>query len=309
MASRRNRRHWRSASEGDRRAVCEGARQQGAKIGLYSTGPDENNTNMRRLVRILGFLSLALIMLAVLGAFSIFRASQQVPEFYAQALTVAPHRQAVAGDELERQALELNNQVRRPGEWFARFTTEQINGWLANDLPEKFPHILPEGVSQPRVSLEKGLAQIACHYDQGTFSTVIVLGIEPYLTDEPNTVAVRIRHARAGTLPVPLGTFLDDISARAAEAGVPLRWSQVDGDPIALVTIPERIEELKNRRLVIETVDVEDGEILLSGRTDAGVGPRVATLPRPAQQSIEHAADETEPTPPSESPDKLDDGP
>lgn len=238
---------------------------------------------MRRFVRILGFLGLGLVLLAVLGAFGLFRASQHVPEFYAQALTIEPQRQAVAGDELERQALELNNQVRRPGEWFARFTTEQINGWLANDLPEKFPRILPAGVSQPRVSLQKGLAQIACHYNQGSFSTVIVLGIEPYLTDDPNTVAVRIRHARAGTLPVPLGSFLDDISARAAASGVPLRWSQVEGDPVALVTIPGRIEELKNRRLVIETVDVEDGEILLSGRTDAA-GPRVATLPRPATQ-------------------------
>jgi hypothetical protein len=223
---------------------------------------------MRRFLRLCGYLGLVLLALAAVGMFGLYRASQQVPEFYAQALTVEPARQAAAGDALEREALELNNQVRQEGQWVARFTAEQINGWLADDMPEKFPRMLPEGVSAPRVALDDGLAQVACTYDQGGFSTVLVLGIEPYLTEEPNTVAVRIRHVRAGQIPVPLGKFMDEISARAARSGLPLRWTELEGDPVALVTVPERIDELKNRRLKLETIAVQAGELLLSGRTE-----------------------------------------
>lgn len=223
---------------------------------------------MRRFLRISGYLGLVLLALASVGTLGLYQASQQVPEFYAQALTIEPAKQAAAGDALEREALELNNQVRQEGQWVARFTAEQINGWLADDMPEKFPRMLPEGVSAPRVAIDEGLAQVACRYDQGGFSTVVVLGIEPYLTEEPNVVAVRIRHVRAGQIPIPLGKFIDEISERAARSGLPLTWSELEGDPVALVTVPEQIEELKNRRLKLETIALLPGELLLSGRTE-----------------------------------------
>jgi len=224
---------------------------------------------MRRILRICVYISLVLLLLFALGVFGVYRASQQVPKFYAEAIAIEPAKQAAAGDALEREALELNNQVRREGEWFARFTDEQINGWLADDLPEKFPKLLPEGVTAPRVSIEPGLAQAACKYEQSGLSTVVVLGIEPYLTDEPNTVAIRIRHVRAGQIPIPLGQFMTEIADQAGKSGLPLRWSEIEGDPLALITIPEQIDELKGRRLQLERIELKPGELLLSGRTVA----------------------------------------
>ena len=223
---------------------------------------------MQRLLRICFYLGLALLFLTAIATIGVYRASQQAPKFYVEALSVEPEKQAEAGDELEREALELNNQVRQEGRWVAHFTDKQINGWLASDLPEKFPRMLPAGVSAPRVALERSLAQIACRYEQSGFSTVVVLGVECHLTDEPNTVAVRIRHIRAGQIPVPLGNSLDEISQRAGESGLPLRWSTIEGDPVALITIPEQIEELKDRLLRLETIELRPGVLLLSGRTD-----------------------------------------
>ena len=196
-----------------------------------------------------------------------YRATQQVPEFYDQVLHVEPQVQQVAGYELEQQVLQLHNEVRETGDWEALFTDEQINGWLAFDLPEKFADALPPGVSEPRVEVEPHQAQIACRYETGQFRSVVSLALEIQLTDEPNVLAVRICQARAGMLPLPLSRFLDQISQRAGQADIMVRWTQQDGDPVALVTIPMRHEQYPRREIHLDTVELREGAVYLAGST------------------------------------------
>ena len=95
----------------------------------------------------------ALLLLLVLGGLMLYQATRYVPDFYQQALEVNPQQQAAAGDELERQVLELHNEIQDAGRWQAVFDEDQINGWLASDLKEKFSDSLPAGVSAPRVAI------------------------------------------------------------------------------------------------------------------------------------------------------------
>src|SRR5262245_52073533 len=137
---------------------------------------------MGRLVR----LALLLVLLVTAGVAVLltaaYRATQQVPAFYQAALAQRPVEQKAAADQLERQVLELHNEARKPGRWEARFSQEQINGWLAADLPVKFPGALPDGVSAPRVAIEPGHMQLAVRYDHGDVSTVLSLAGDAYLT-------------------------------------------------------------------------------------------------------------------------------
>jgi hypothetical protein len=224
---------------------------------------------MRKLVR----LALVLILLVTAGVAVLltaaYRATQHIPEFYQAALAEKPVEQKAAADQLERQVLELHNEARQPGRWEARFSQEHINGWLAADLPVKFPGALPDGVSAPRVAIEPGRMQLAVRYDHGDVSTVLSLAGDAYLTDRPNEVAIHIEHVRAGAFPVPLAQFLDDIAERAGEAGLPIRWTDQDGDPVALVKLPLDREEFKGRKLQVEGLEIAAGEIVVSGRTEA----------------------------------------
>ena len=223
---------------------------------------------MVRPVRIvLGLMILAAIAVIVLVAAG-FRATQEVPEFYERALARPPVEQEAAADELEREVLELHNEARKPGRWEARFTEEHINGWLASDLPEKFPGALPDGVSDPRVAIEPGRMQLAVRYEQGDISTVVSLAGDAFLTDHPNEVAIHVQQVRAGAVPVPLARFLDDISERATDAGLALRWSEQEGDPVALVTLPLDRDEFKGKQLHVERLEIGQGEIVISGRTE-----------------------------------------
>ena len=225
---------------------------------------------MRALVRYLFVGCLAATLVAVGMALYAWRASQHVPEFYVQALAKPAAEPAKAAYKFEQQVLELKNDVRREGEWQATFSAEEINGWLANDLPVKFPNALPSAVSDPRVAISPQMIQVACKYSDGRISSVISLGALPKLTSEANVLAIRIRQVRAGALPIPVANFFEQISEHSAKSGVPLRWGEEDGDPVAYVTLPMNHPELKDKLLRVETIELQDGALVVAGTTEAG---------------------------------------
>ncbi len=222
----------------------------------------------RRWRRALGVVALALLIALAVSLFSVYRAAQHVPKFYSEALDADPVVQRTAGDELERVALDLRNDVQRAGDWEAIFTEEQINGWLAVDLVEKFPNLLPANVHDPRMVITPDEVQVACRYQSDRFDAVISLAATIAITEEPNVVAVRIKRARAGALPIPLNQFLDDVTRAAHNSNLDLRWMQTDGDPVALIRLPTENTELPDRTLHLEKFELRQGEAYLSGRTE-----------------------------------------
>jgi hypothetical protein len=239
---------------------------------------------MRKYVRLLLAIVVALAGAAGIFVASLFWASRHVPEFYERALAVAPEVQKEAGQKLEQQALSLHNQVRHAGRWEARFSQDEINGWLAADLPVKFPKALPSGVADPRLAIDETKVQLAVRYERGNTRAVVVLCGQVQLTEEPNELAVRIESVKAGALPLPLNQFREEIAERAAKAGVPIRWSEEAGAPVALVRLPLAERDFGGRRLVVEELRLNAGELLVAGRTEpppepAEEGPRTATPP------------------------------
>src|SRR5689334_16187817 len=108
---------------------------------------------MRKIARwliVAAFVSLAV---GGLSLWCLFQAARRPPAFYQQAIAAPPADQTEEGERFERTALDLHNQLQHVGRWEARLTQEQVNGWLAIDLPTKFPHALPSGVSDPRIAI------------------------------------------------------------------------------------------------------------------------------------------------------------
>lgn len=231
---------------------------------------------MRKLFKIVAYSLVAVIVVLLLLAAGAYWATQQEPEFYEQAMQMEPAAQEQAGDELERKVLDLRNSLRHQQRWEATFTENQLNGWLATFLPKKFPKTLPATVEDPRVAIEPDEVMVAFRYQGGNFSSVVWLGVEIHLTEEPNVVAIRILKARAGSLPIPLSQFLDQITDAARKANVTLRWSQIDGDPVALVELDVRQKGNDKRRLHIDTVEVRDGEVHLSGEVKSEPMPHAS---------------------------------
>src|SRR5262245_39198763 len=105
--------------------------------------------------------------LLIVAAACVYWAAQRAPSFYRQALAASVADSSEQGDRFERAALALHNAAQHAGRWEASLSADEINGWLAIDLPSKLPELLPRGVSDPRVAIEGDIFHIAVRYSRG----------------------------------------------------------------------------------------------------------------------------------------------
>ncbi len=219
---------------------------------------------MRKKLRLAAILGGVLLLVALGGLGALYWASQQAPAFYAEVVAVDPVDQRRASDEMLQRSTTLVSDIRREGRWEMLVTAEQINGWLAVDLVENHPDALPETVRDPRVAIAPGTLTVACLFRQRATTSVLTLTVEPYLS-EPNCLAIRIRKARAGLLPMPLADLLDQAGKAADRMDVPLKWHDEEGDPVATITITPSDND--DRQVQIDTLKLTDGKIYIAGTT------------------------------------------
>ncbi len=218
---------------------------------------------MRRLFLWLAAGLVGLLVLSVLGVAGLYYASQHVPDFYLRAgrVSVEDHRQAC--DEALTRLAALSSAVRQSGRWQTQFTEDQINGWLAIDLPQNHPQSLPADLDQPRISFSGGLVRIGCRMEIDGLQTVCWAELGVNVT-ESGELALRIVGAKAGAVPLPIDQLLERLSRAARDGGWALRWAQAAGDPVALVSIPPPQHPQTWR---LEAVHLEDGKLLIAGIT------------------------------------------
>ena len=211
-----------------------------------------------------------------------YRSTQNEPEFYSKALNVESVVSANAGEELEVEALRLRNQIVDEGEWSATFTDSQINGWLAMDLPEKFSDSLPKSVANPRLQFRPGRITLACRYQTRNFGGIVQFECEPFLTDSPNVIGVKICELKTGWVPLPTNQWMTTISRQAMKSGLQIRWTQHEGQPVALIELPLD-DRHDGRRRVLEGLAVLEGQLQLIGRSQVEVAEEGEANPHVAE--------------------------
>ena len=222
----------------------------------------------RWLLKLLGgvvfFLAIAIAAIAYA-----YHVSQQEPEFYKVALRQSPEVARAKGAELETTVMSIYNSVLEQGNWRGEVSQDQINGWLATQLQQKFPELLPEDVvANPRVSISQGEISLAGHAHFQNLQGIVVAKLDIFKTDQKDQFAVRFRDIHVGVIPVPIKPFADDISSGLNLHGYQTMWTEIEGDPLLTVIVPE--EKLMVHalyRVNIETIDLEEQKIIVSGTT------------------------------------------
>jgi hypothetical protein len=240
------------------------------KVSSYANevlGSNQTGVSMRRwLKRIAVGLLLTLVVVALSMSWAL-RQTQQVPEFYTRATQQMPVDIKAASETLQNDVVQLQDAASQLGSWSATFSEEQINAWLVQQLPKEFPLLLPRGVEQPRIAIEDRRILAAARYKNSRIDTVISFEIKVELTETANVLAVRIENLRAGSLPLPLQSFLRGISHEAAKGDIEVVWDMDDNGPVALVTVPSEHPNYQKSPVIIESVMLENGNVLLAGHT------------------------------------------
>jgi len=208
-------------------------------------------------------LTLALGLVVALGAW-LWYSIRHVPEFYRQALSTDRARLEKSNKQLLRRTAALRNELRRIGVWQTRFTAEEINGWLAVDVPKNHPGLLPPEIEEPRVSISSDSILIGARYI-GRVISVVSLELSVHLPEE-NVVAIRVRKLRVGDVPWGLSTIIDEVVASARDLGIGVQQTQIDGDPLLLFMLSD-YWEAEGRKVELVGLELEDGAVVIRGRT------------------------------------------
>ena len=209
-----------------------------------------------------------LVVLACLAAviYAVYRASQQIPEFYGEAISIPAAAQEQESDLMLTQVTTLQNELQVKGRWSQVFKARTINGWLAVDLPRNYPTALPDWMRDPRVHIDPKGITIACQVDQGRFHGVVSLQISASV-ESADVVGLRIHKARLGALPWSFRAVLDKITDAAQKSNVDIRWRQTDNDPVALIKIPS-VQGDRKQTIHIDTISLKEGELVVAGTVE-----------------------------------------
>jgi hypothetical protein len=235
-----------------------------------SINPD-GQTGTRSRLALVAFKSARILLILIIVASGLgwyaYQSTQKIPEFYQAVLTAPPDFMEHQGQEFESRLFELQHQSRDPGQWQAVFTDGQINGWLATDLPEKFPDAIPPQMGHPRIRISEDGLELAFRCQSSRFNGIIVAKGDAFCTERPNEIAVRIKSAKAGIVPLPIGPWVETIVQTLRSAGTETTWTEIDGDPTAIVILPRSLTDNNELRLRLETVQLSAGQLLLGGVT------------------------------------------
>lgn len=221
---------------------------------------------MARKPRIVIVSVVVVIFLIAATAGGIYYAARQVDPYYEQALHVEPEKLEEGRRELESRASALYSDAKQIGRWQALFTVEQINGWLATQLASGKGNDLPSNMRDPRVAITKDLFTLGFRNRSSGVETVISVDASVLIT-EKGEVGIRLMSVRAGALPLPVMQLADQLATACKKLKLPIRWTQQNGTPIAIVNIT-RDASTKNRDFFIDAIELRQGEMYVAGHTE-----------------------------------------
>ncbi|WP_145357441.1 hypothetical protein [Alienimonas californiensis] len=234
-----------------------------------SSSAERSGTARRRSF---GGTILTLLVGFVLGALTaaglaVWYLADGTPDFYTEALEETPPAELrEQAEAFADRTVELARDMEYGNSWEQRFTQDEVNGWLAEGLPERFGDQIPGGVSDPRVDLTRpGLVRLGFRLTSSKFDGVVSLALRPEMRG-PNQVALHVEGLMAGLFPLDPRTFAPHVSKFLEKYHVDHEWDLAPGEdasapPALIVTLNAR----DANRAVLEEVEIDDGAVRVAG--------------------------------------------
>ena len=261
---------------------------------IEATGDSKRKSSKRErsfLSRLLWAMIVVLALLAA-GIWVALHQARQVPEFYSAVLETDMKQAYLDGQEFERNLVKLQNTAlqRHQKPWFIEITQDQVNGWFATDLPQKFPESLPANIEDPRAMFTEDEVRIAFKYTVKGVPGVVVINADVYCTEKSNEIAVQINDVKTGFIPLPVGPWLERVADSIRNAGIPVFWSKTSDTPVAIFSLPDHITTNLTKHVELEAIDLQPGRIVIAGQSVRKAVPKKDKDPKPEHPKNEKPA-------------------
>jgi hypothetical protein len=167
--------------------------------------------------------------------------------------------------------------ISRPGGWETALTADEVNAWLAVDLPRNHPRWLPSGVAQPRIGFLPQHVLLGARVGYGPLTAVAAMDFEVVLRDV-NHLAIVLDQAHVGAIPLPRAPILRELSRRISRLGMVTDLRRLDGRLVLMVYIPST-HDAGATSYWLESLAFGAGELLLSGETRSTAAKRTSPTP------------------------------
>jgi hypothetical protein len=191
------------------------------------------------------------------------------PRWYAQNCQPI-QEQTRKSRECSSRLIELYNATQRPGPFSIRFAEETFNSYLAEGIHRQgvADKLLPEGISEPRVSFQDERVQVAFRYRSGLINTVVSVRLKVWLpSSEPNLLVVQLESLKAGLIPISAQWLLEELSESLRNRGTEVTWYRHEGCPAALLRFQA---DLSKPTLLLHGVELNQGALTVHGETSEG---------------------------------------
>lgn len=216
--------------------------------------------------RVILLVLLAAVTVLLLGAGSMYWAVTSAQPHYVAALEEPAELLEEGSRQLENRITTLSSDLEQTGQWRTVVSANEVNGWLAYKLPESFPNVLPKEIRDPRVAITPEQLILAARSDLAGVDTVVSVLVEPYVTEEGD-MAIELQQVLAGVLPVPTKDLIDRLQIAVRRARLPIRWTRNGANTVMIVDRELWDREITQHR-TLESIELADGEMFLSGRTE-----------------------------------------
>lgn len=190
------------------------------------------------------------------------------PDFYRRAVGPGDPQVEQQSRRLVSKVSALQASWTRTGDWEAVLDEDEINAWLATDLPRNHSRLLPAGMADPRVALEPGRIVVAVRVSRWSLSVVATCRAEVVLRDV-NRLGVVVEHVSLGRMPLPVGPVLRDIVRRLSTAGLPTDLRRIDGRQILVISLPAAPDPTALGH-TLDRLTIDTGSVVFAGRTIRG---------------------------------------
>jgi hypothetical protein len=166
----------------------------------------------------------------------------------------------------------LNDAGADSGEWGANFSEQQVNsyfeeGFIRSGIDEK---LLPDGIRDPRLTIEQGKFRLMFRYGAGNWSSVITVELGVWLaSEEPNVVCLELLKFRAGSLPISAQSLLDRMSDTLRRSNVEVSWYRHEGNPVAALRFSS---DPQHNSVQLKVLKLEQGQVTIQGSSSDGSG-------------------------------------